>query len=185
MTDLHANAGSRAVNDLPAVFATCEGNRDRDIETLFTLLRQPSVSASGEGIAECTELVRSLLDESGFTATIMPTPGSPVVYGERLDAPGRPTVLIYGHYDVQPPDPLDAWTSPPFAPEIRDGRIWARGVADNKGQFVANVLGARAWLETQGSRPVNVKVVIEGEEESSSPNFPAFVGTTGSGWRPI
>lgn len=175
MTDPHTNAGSRATNDLTAVFAACDRRRDRDLASLFTLLGQPSISASGEGIAECAELVRGLLDDSGFAATIMPTPGSSVVYGERLDAPGKPTVLIYGHYDVQPPDPLDAWTSPPFAPEIRDGRIWARGVADNKGQFVANVLGARAWLETHGSLPVNVKVVVEGEEESSSPNFPAFV----------
>ena len=164
-----------ATDAFAAVLATCERNHDRDINALFTLLRQPSISASGDGIAECAELVRQLLEESGFTATIMPTPGSPVVYGERLDAPGGPTVLVYGHYDVQPPDPLDAWTSPPFAPEVRDGRIWARGVADNKGQFVANVLGARAWLETNGSLPVNVKVVVEGEEESSSPNFPAFV----------
>lgn len=160
---------------LDAVLATCQRNQPRDLDILFTLLRQPSISAQGIGVEECGELVRDLLEASGFAARVIATPGAPVVYGERLNAPGQPTLLIYGHYDVQPSDPDDAWTSPPFEPTLRDGRIWARGVADNKGQFAANVLGARAWLETAGELPINVKVVVEGEEESGSPNFPAFV----------
>ena len=160
---------------LTAVLAACDQTRERDLADLFRLLAQPSISAQGIGVGECAELVRDLLEASGFAARIIATPGAPVVYGERCHAPGQPTLLIYGHYDVQPPDPPDAWVSPPFEPTIRDGRIWARGVADNKGQFVANVLGARSWLETAGELPVNVKVVVEGEEESGSPNFPAFV----------
>lgn len=160
---------------LDAVLAACGRNQPRDLDILFTLLRQPSISAQGIGVEECSALVRELLESSGFAAQVIATPGAPVVYGERLNAPGQPTLLIYGHYDVQPSDPDDAWTSPPFEPTLRDGRIWARGVADNKGQFVANVLGARAWLETAGELPINVKVVVEGEEESGSPNFPAFV----------
>ncbi|CAA9560923.1 MAG: Acetylornithine deacetylase/Succinyl-diaminopimelate desuccinylase and related deacylases [uncultured Thermomicrobiales bacterium] len=160
---------------LAEVLAACGRNRERDLADLFRLLAQPSISAQGIGVDECSELVRDLLERSGFAARIMATPGAPVVYGERCNAPGQPTLLIYGHYDVQPADPLEAWDSPPFEPTIRDGRIWARGVADNKGQFVANVLGARAWLETVGELPINVKVVVEGEEESGSPNFPAFV----------
>lgn len=160
---------------LDAVLAACRRNQPRDLDILFTLLRQPSISAQGIGVEECGVLVRDLLAASGFSARVIATPGAPVVYGERLNAPGQPTLLIYGHYDVQPSDPDDAWTSPPFEPTLRDGRIWARGVADNKGQFVANVLGARAWLDTAGELPINVKVVVEGEEESGSPNFPAFV----------
>ncbi len=162
-------------DQLPAVLAACDQTRERDLAELFRLLAQPSISAQGIGVDECSGLVRDLLESSGFASRIIATPGAPVVYGERCNVPGQPTLLIYGHYDVQPADPLDTWVSPPFEPTIRDGRIWARGVADNKGQFVANVLGARAWLETAGELPINVKVVVEGEEESGSPNFPAFV----------
>lgn len=160
---------------LAVVLAACDETREPDLADLFRLLAQPSISAQGIGVDRCSELVRDLLESSGFASRIIATPGAPVVYGERCNVPGQPTLLIYGHYDVQPADPLDAWVSPPFEPTIRDGRIWARGVADNKGQFVANVLGARAWLEAAGELPINVKVVVEGEEESGSPNFPAFV----------
>ena len=167
---------SRSDDDqLSAVLAASDRTRERDLSELFRLLAQPSISAQGIGVPECSALVRELLTASGFVARIIETPGAPVVYGERCNVPGQPTLLIYGHYDVQPADPLAGWDSPPFEPTIRDGRIWARGVADNKGQFVANVLGARAWLETAGELPINVKVVVEGEEESGSPNFPAFV----------
>ncbi len=166
---------SSSDEQLTAVLAACDRTRDRDLADLFRLLAQPSISAQGIGVPECSALVKELLEASGFAARIIETPGAPVVYGERCRAPGQPTLLIYGHYDVQPADPLEAWTSPPFEPTIRDGRIWARGVADNKGQFVANILGARAWREVAGELPINVKVVVEGEEESGSPNFPAFV----------
>ncbi|HEV2529973.1 MAG TPA: M20/M25/M40 family metallo-hydrolase [Thermomicrobiales bacterium] len=160
---------------LDDVLASIARNEERDRDDLFRILRQPSISAQGIGVEECCALVEALFQTSGFTTRVIPTPGAPVVYGERLPHPGGPTLLIYGHYDVQPSDPDDAWVSPAFEPTIRDGRIYCRGVGDNKGQFIANVLGARHWLETAGELPINVKVVVEGEEESGSPNFPAFV----------
>jgi len=117
---------------------------------------------------------RGLLERAGLTARVMPTGGGPMVHGERLRGRG-PTVLIYGHYDVQPPDPLDAWLSPPFEPTIRDGKIFARGVGDNKGQHLAHILGIEAWMAVRGELPCDVKVLLEGEEEIGSPQMPPFV----------
>jgi acetylornithine deacetylase/succinyl-diaminopimelate desuccinylase-like protein len=116
-----------------------------------------------------------MLRDAGLAARLLPTPAQPVVYAEWLGAPGRPTVLIYGHYDVQPPDPLSEWLSPPFAPKVRDGKLFGRGAGDNKGQIFAQIAAARAWLETTGAMPVNVKFLIEGEEETGSPHLEAFV----------
>ncbi len=166
---LHTDATLDAVTD------HCRRCESEHLAELLPLLAQPSVSAQGIGIDACAAMVCELLERSGFDAQVIPTAGAPVVYAERCPRPDRPTVIIYGHYDVQPPDPIDAWTTPPFEPSIRDGRIYARGVGDNKGQFVANLLGVRAWLEVVGELPVNVKFVIEGEEESGSPNLLAFV----------
>ena len=104
-------------------------------------------------------------------ARLMPTAAHPVIYAEWLGAPGKPTVLIYGHYDVQPPEPLAEWLSPPFEPTVRDGKLFARGAGDNKGQIFAQIAAARAWLETAGELPVNVKFLIEGEEETGSPHL--------------
>jgi acetylornithine deacetylase/succinyl-diaminopimelate desuccinylase-like protein len=110
----------------------------------------------------------------GFQADLVPTAGWPVVVGRRADAPGAPTVLLYGHYDVQPPDPLEAWTSPPFEPTIRDGRLYARGAGDNKGQHFAQLLALEALLAVRGGLPCNVVVVLEGEEEVGSPHLADF-----------
>src|SRR3954453_22135314 len=103
-------------SDLHRVLDTCHGNRQRDLDDLFRLLRQPSISTQNVGVAECAALVEELLAAAGFAARRIPTAGHPMVYAERCHAPGMPTVLIYGHFDVQPPDPLDAWVSPPFEP---------------------------------------------------------------------
>ncbi|MCC6791332.1 MAG: M20/M25/M40 family metallo-hydrolase [Thermomicrobiales bacterium] len=165
--------------NLDRALASCEANRQRDLDDLFRLIRQPSISTQNIGVAECAALVEELLATAGFAVTSYPTAGHPMIYGERCNAPGKPTVLIYGHYDVQPPEPLDRWDSPPFEPEIRDGRIWARGAGDNKGQFFAQICGARAWLETAGELPVNVKFLIEGEEENGSPHLDQFVAEHG------
>ena len=143
------------------------------------MLRQPSISTQNIGVAECADLVEELLTTAGFAARQMPTAGYPMIYAERCNAPGKPTVVIYGHYDVQPPEPLDLWESPPFEPTIRNGHIYARGAGDNKGQFFAQICGARAWLETAGELPVNVKFLIEGEEENGSPHLDAFVAEHG------
>jgi acetylornithine deacetylase/succinyl-diaminopimelate desuccinylase-like protein len=161
--------------ELDRVIAACAEHEARDLDDLFRLLRQPSISAQNIGVAECATLVQGLLTRAGLTPRLYETSGHPFIYAERLGAPGRPTVLIYGHYDVQPPDPLDAWISPPFEPTIRDGRIFARGAGDNKGQFFAQICGIRAWLETTGELPVNVKVLLEGEEETGSPHMAEFV----------
>ncbi len=149
--------------------------REEFLNTLFGLVRQPSISAQGIGIAECAELVKGTLEECGIKARLIPTPGAPVVYGELLAGEDANTMLIYGHYDVQPPVPYEAWISPPFEPTIRDGRIYGRGVGDNKGQFLAHILAVKL-LSDMGKLPrVNLKFILEGEEESSSVNLRGFV----------
>src|SRR5574337_1870535 len=157
------------------IFRYIDANRDRFISELLTLLRQPSISAQNVGVAECAELVRRSMSDAGAEARVIPTPGHPVVWGQ-VAAPGAGrTVLIYGHYDVQPPEPLEAWETPPFEPSLRNGRIYARGAGDNKGQMFAHLKAVEAVLRTRGRLPVNLKLCFEGEEEVSSRNLPAFV----------
>lgn len=157
------------------VFAYIEQHRDRFVDELCALLRQPSVSTQDRGVRECAELVRRQMAEAGLEARLVATPGYPVVFGELRPAGARRTVLVYGHYDVQPPEPLEAWDTPPFEPTIRNGRIYARGAGDNKGQMFAHVKAIEAVLRTRGTLPVGVKLCYEGEEEVSSRNLPAFV----------
>jgi acetylornithine deacetylase/succinyl-diaminopimelate desuccinylase-like protein len=157
------------------VFAYVANHRDRFVDELCRLLRQPSISAQNVGVKECAELVREAVVAAGLDARVLPTAGHPVVYGEGRTAGVARTVLIYGHYDVQPPEPLEAWTTPPFEPTIRDGRIYARGAGDNKGQLFAHVKALEAVLATRGRLPVNVKLLFEGEEEMGSVHLPEFV----------
>jgi acetylornithine deacetylase/succinyl-diaminopimelate desuccinylase-like protein len=166
---------AKPIADLAATLAACRANEARDLDDLRRLLRQPSISAQNIGVAECADLVLTTLRDAGISARLLPTPAHPVVYGEWTGAPGKPTVLIYGHYDVQPPEPLAEWLSPPFEPTVRDGKVFARGAGDNKGQIFAQIAAARAWLETAGALPVNVKFLIEGEEETGSPHLAAVV----------
>jgi acetylornithine deacetylase/succinyl-diaminopimelate desuccinylase-like protein len=169
--------------DLPAVLAEvlahAESRREKDLQDLFALIRQPSISAQDIGIPECAAIEEKLLASAGLETRLLETSGHPMVYGEWLGAPGKPTVLFYGHYDVQPPDPLELWESDPFEPEIRDGRIYARGVADNKAQHFSHIAAIRAWMETTGSLPVNVKILLEGEEEVGSPHLDETVARYG------
>ena len=147
-------------------------------DQLFDLLRIPSVSARSEHKGDMTrtaEWVRDSLSGIGFDTKIHETKGHPIVVGEWRKAPGAPTVLIYGHYDVQPPEPLDLWTSPPFEPTIRDGKIFARGSVDDKGQFFLHIKAVESHLKTRGKLPVNVIFLIEGEEEIGSENLAGFV----------
>ncbi len=144
-----------------------EENRDLHLAMAMRLMAQRSISPTGEGMAECADLLRSMMDEAGVQTEILQTPGHPILFGH-VDAGAPFTVLIYGHYDVQPPEPLDLWDSPPFEPTIRNGRIYARGAGDNKGQLMANLLAIRAYQKTGTPLPVNVKFLFEGEEESSS-----------------
>ena len=146
---------------------------------LFEFLRIPSVSARSEHADDtrrAAEWVVGALDRAGLEAELLDTAGHPVALGEwRGAGDSAPTVLIYGHYDVQPPEPLDLWTSPPFEPALRDGRIYARGAADDKGQLFLHFKALEEFLATRGPLPVNVVVVAEGEEEISSPNLLPFV----------
>jgi acetylornithine deacetylase/succinyl-diaminopimelate desuccinylase-like protein len=169
-----ANAPNPALG-LDDVFAYVDSHRQEFIDRLIDYVRRPSISAHGLGIAEVAEYIAGVLNRLGLHARIVPTAGWPMVLGQRDDAPGAPTVLLYGHYDVQPPDPLDAWVSPPFEPAIRDGRLYGRGVGDNKGQHLAQILAIESLLACRSRLPCNVKVLLEGEEEIGSPRMPDFV----------
>ena len=153
-------------------------NDGRIRDELFDFLRIPSVSAKSEHNADtrrAADWVKASLDRIGVPAKIYPTAGHPVVVGEWRGAPGAPTVLIYGHYDVQPAEPLELWTSPPFEPTVRDGKIFARGSVDDKGQLFLHVKALEAHLATRGRLPVNVVVIAEGEEEIGSEHLASFV----------
>ncbi|WP_410001979.1 dipeptidase [Rubinisphaera sp. JC750] len=153
--------------------------RSSHLDILQDLLRIPSVSADSAfagSVREAANFVRQQLAEAGMEAAIHETPGHPIVTGEwRKAGADAPTVLVYGHYDVQPPDPIDLWTTPPFEPTIRDNKIYARGATDDKGQMLTHILSAAAWLKTVGRLPVNVIFVIEGEEEVGSNNLDNFL----------
>ncbi|MEJ2206707.1 MAG: dipeptidase, partial [Gemmatimonadota bacterium] len=145
---------------------------------LYEFLGIPSVSAKPEHAGDTRRAAEWLADRlgaAGLEAEIIDTPGHPIVLGEWRGAEGAPTVLVYGHYDVQPPEPLDEWTSPPFEPTERGGRIYARGSADDKGQLYMHVKALESHLATRGRLPVNVVLLLEGEEEVGSPNLVPFV----------
>lgn len=165
---------------IPSDLATwCASNDARSQAELFDFLRIPSVSARSEHKGDClaaAQFVDSALKTIGFTTEIVPTPGHPIVVGEwRKAGPTAPTLLIYGHYDVQPAEPLELWTSPAFEPTVRDGRIYARGSVDDKGQLYLHIKALEAHLAVRGTLPVNVIVLAEGEEEVGSENLEAFL----------
>lgn len=155
------------------IFAYIEQHQQEFIRRLQWLCRQPSIAAQNVGIRETAHMVAQLMQEVGVTPRSYGTDGAPVIYGTA--GSGSRTLLIYNHYDVQPPEPLEEWHSPPFAAEIRDGRLFARGAADNKGNLVARLCAVEAWLKTRGSLPLTVKFVVEGEEEVSSAHLYQFV----------
>jgi acetylornithine deacetylase/succinyl-diaminopimelate desuccinylase-like protein len=156
-----------------------ETNREKYIGELKDYLRIPSIStlaANKSNMKECAQFVSKKLKDAGMNKVkIIPTKGHPLVYGEWLKAKDKPTVLIYGHYDVQPVDPLNLWKSQPFEPVIKDGKIWARGANDNKGQNFVHIKSVEAFMKTSGKLPVNVKFLIEGEEEIGSSNLETFL----------
>ena len=154
-------------------------HQERLVEELRDFLTIPSISALPEhskDVERAAHWVGSRLTAAGLeNVEVLPTAGHPVVYGDWLHAPGRPTLLIYGHFDVQPVDPVDLWSCPPFVPTIRDGKIYARGASDDKGNMLAPILASEALLETTGSLPLNVKFLFEGQEEIGSPHLPPFM----------
>lgn len=154
-------------------------NNERYINELKEFLRIQSVSTLSEhkdDMQSCANFVAAKLKDAGLTkAEVFQTEGHPIVYGEWLGAKGKPTVLIYGHYDVQPVDPIDLWETPPFEPTIKDGKVYARGATDDKGQVFTHIKSVEAFFKSGEALPVNVKFLIEGEEEIGSPNLVPFV----------
>jgi acetylornithine deacetylase/succinyl-diaminopimelate desuccinylase-like protein len=147
---------------------------DDSLHDLSLLCHQPSVAAQNYGIRECADLVGTLLEKNGFAVQILPSGGSPVVVA---DAPGRSskTMLLYNHYDVQPAEPLDLWTTPPFEPDIRDGKFFARGAGDDKGHILCRLAALNAFREVTGEYPCHIKFIIEGEEGIGSVHLPSFI----------
>jgi acetylornithine deacetylase/succinyl-diaminopimelate desuccinylase-like protein len=162
-----------------ALIAHVRANHDRYLEELHDWIAIPSISAQPDRAADVrrsAEHAVARMRAAGLThADVLETGGHPVAYGEWLGAPGAPTILIYGHHDVQPVDPLDLWISPPFDAQVREGKIFGRGAVDDKGQNLMHLAAIEAHLRLNGRLPINVKVVIEGEEEIGSPNFEAFL----------
>lgn len=156
------------------VFQYIHENEQRFMDDLFAFLRCRSISAQNDGVSDCAELLKDMMVKAGIKTTIYPTARHPVVYGEIITDPELPTLMIYGHYDVQPPEPYELWDSDPFNPQIKDGYIYARGVSDNKSQLFAHVKGVEAYLNTYGKLPINMKYIFEGEEEIGSPNLEPF-----------
>jgi acetylornithine deacetylase/succinyl-diaminopimelate desuccinylase-like protein len=150
------------------------------LEGLNAFLRIPSISALSEhkpDIRRAAEFARDDLRSAGLAAELIEGSGNPLVYAEWLGAPGKPTILFYGHYDVQPPDPLDEWKSDPFQPEVRGQDLFARGAADDKGQVYIQIKAVEGFLKTTGKLPVNVKFLLEGEEETGGEHIEAYVKT--------
>jgi acetylornithine deacetylase/succinyl-diaminopimelate desuccinylase-like protein len=167
------------VTDLAAVLARLESGHERTLAELMEFAAIPSVSTDPAHAADldaAAAWVATKLKAAGpFSVDVMPTPGASIVYAEWLGAPGAPTALVYGHYDVQPEDPVELWQSPPFLPTLRDGRLYARGVSDDKGPMLIPIKVAEAFFAVRKRLPINVKLLIEGEEEIGSRHLEAFV----------
>ena len=151
---------------------------EEHLEDLITYLKFPSIStdsAYSNDVKDCAEWLRKKMIDKGLEAQIHETPGHPIVIGKNEHREGLPTIMIYGHYDVQPADPIDLWESPPFEPRIDDDKIYARGSTDNKGQNLAHLLGLGEIIDEEGELPVNVILLVEGEEEIGSPNLGPFL----------
>jgi acetylornithine deacetylase/succinyl-diaminopimelate desuccinylase-like protein len=161
-------------NNLSSIDAYLDSHLDQSIQELIRLAAQPSISAQNLGLTECAQLVAELLRNRGFETEIIPTGGAPVIFAERRGESEK-TLLFYNHYDVQPPEPLELWDTPPFEPSLRDGKLYARGVSDDKGHITSRLFALDALLEATGSLPCHIKFIIEGEEETSSVHLNDFV----------
>jgi len=161
---------------LECVYEQIDSQTEQTVERLRRLCRQPSVSAQGLGLEECARLVKELMEEVGLRAELVPlAEGPPVVYGERPSHSSKKTLVFYNHYDVQPPEPLELWESDPWSAEVREGRVYARGAADNKANIVSRLAAIEAFLKAEGDLPCGIKFVVEGEEEIGSPHLAQFV----------
>src|SRR5579875_2961298 len=158
---------------LDPVLTWIDAHREEALADLQRFCRQPSVAAQGLGMEEMAAIVTTSLQALGAETAQMATAGYPIIVGH-LPGHGQRRLLVYNHYDVQPAEPLEAWSSPPFAAAVRDGCLYARGVADNKGTLVSRLWAVRAWQAVHGTLPVNVTFLVEGEEEVGSTNLGAF-----------
>lgn len=162
------------MTDYQDIDAYLDSHVDDSVQELARLCAQPSVSAQNLGIQECAQLVAAMLRQRDFEVELMQTGGPPVVFAQRAGRNDK-TILIYNHYDVQPPEPLELWDSPPFKPSLRDGKLYARGVSDDKGHLVSRLFAIDALLATEGELPGAIKFIIEGEEEVASMHLKDFV----------
>ena len=160
--------------DMKQVDVYLQDNLDKSISELARYCKQPSVAAQNWGLTECAALTAEMLKLRGFAVEVIATGGVPVVYGERQGRSSK-TLLFYNHYDVQPPEPLELWQSPPFEPALRDGKLFARGVSDDKGHLASRLFAIDSLLAADGELPCNIKFVVEGEEEVSSIHLKEFV----------
>lgn len=162
----------------PRLQAYCDDARARNLDELREWIAIPSISTDPQhrnDVRRCCERVVARMRAIGLTAEVLETDGNPIAYGEWSGAPGKPTALIYGHYDVQPVDPIALWVTPPFEATVRDGKLFGRGAVDDKGQVLMHLAAIDAHLRVRGGLPLNLKIVVEGEEEIGSPNFDAAV----------
>jgi acetylornithine deacetylase/succinyl-diaminopimelate desuccinylase-like protein len=158
----------------PQLRAYCDEREQEHIVKLASWVAIPSISADPERRADVRRCCERLVEDMraiGLQSEVLETDGNPLAYGEWLNAPGKPTIIIYGHYDVQPADPVELWESPPFEAQVRNGNLYGRGTVDDKGQVLMHLSAIEAHLRTRGKLPINIKVVVEGEEEIGSPNF--------------
>ena len=164
------------MSNLDAVYAAIDRECERFVSDLQRVVRQPSISSQGIGVRECAELLVEMMGDLGIDARVMETAGLPVVFGEiRSPLPDAPTLVIYNHYDVQPPEPLDEWHYPPFGAELHDGVIYGRGATDAKGNLLAHLKAIDAFRVAGVPLPCHIKFLFDGEEESGSPSLPGFV----------
>lgn len=164
------------MSDPNAVYAAIDRERERFIGDLQRVVRQPSISSQGIGVRECAELLVAMMGDLEIDARVLETAGLPVVYGEiRAPDPAAPTLIIYNHYDVQPPEPLDEWHYPPFGAEVHDGILYGRGATDAKGNLLAHLKAVDAFRVAGEPLPCHLKFLFDGEEESGSPSLPGFV----------
>jgi len=168
--------GDILTSNLHASFKYIDEHFGEAVSELKRICAQPSVSAKNEGLEECANLIKELLENIGAKVKLLRIDNAPpLIYGELKSSSATKTLLFYNHYDVQPPEPLDEWKHPPFQPVVENGKIYARGVSDNKGNIIARIYAIKAILNTIGELPVNIKFVIEGEEEIGSPHLPLYV----------
>lgn len=156
------------------IYGYVDANKEKFVSDLQTLIQQPSISAQNKGVRECAELLVSMMESKGIKSSIIETDGHPLVFGQ-YDVGAKKTLLIYNHYDVQPPEPLEEWMSPPFAAKIIGDRIIGRGATDCKGNLMSNLEAVEAFKKTVGNTPINVKFLFDGEEEIGSPSLPRFI----------